>query len=57
MYVCEFSDVHIGEFSQESTKVAFLYYQLSLPNEFQISAPEHQNAGASEKTVNTLFAR
>lgn len=58
MYVCEFSDLYIGEFSQESTNVAFLYYQLSLPNEFLICAPKHQNARASEKTtVNTLFAR
>lgn len=35
-----FSDVCIGKFSQESTKVAFLYYQLWLPSEFQICAPQ-----------------
>ena len=58
MYVYEFSDMYIGEFSQEGTKVAFLYYQLSLPNELPICAPKHQNARASEKTtLNTLFSR
>lgn len=49
MYVDGFSDMYIGEFSQESTEVPFLQYQLSLPTELPVCVSKHQNAESNSK--------